>query len=150
MVFWMVRRTMGPVTFVERQIAHVWAAAMCCVAFLFPLEVALGLDVLDLAPLLGVVTGMVFLVKAGISVGVVLFSNDRNVCHGHRNGDFSSDRDVAVRRIFRAVLFRGRSKILGKKLIATLDSRPMVERNLFRHLATSHWFSRIAAMQRTE
>ena len=72
-VFWMVRRTMGPVTFVERQIAHVWAASMCCVAFLFPLEVALGLDVLQLAPLLGVVAGMVFLVKAGILSGSFYF-----------------------------------------------------------------------------
>jgi len=72
-VFWMVRRTMGPVTFVERQIAHVWAASMCCVAFLFPLEMALGLDVLQLAPLLGVVAGMVFLVKAGILSGSFYF-----------------------------------------------------------------------------
>ena len=72
-VFWMVRRTMGPVTFVERQIAHVWAASMCCVAFLFPLETALGLDTLQLAPLLGVVAGMVFLVKAGILSGSFYF-----------------------------------------------------------------------------
>lgn len=68
-VFWVVRRRMGPVTFVERQIAHVWAAAMCCVAFLFPLEYLLDLKVLSLAPLLGVVAGMVFLVKAGILSG---------------------------------------------------------------------------------
>ncbi|MEM7783741.1 MAG: serine/threonine-protein kinase [Planctomycetota bacterium] len=68
-VFWIVRRRMGPVTFVERQIAHVWAAAMACVAFLFPLEVSLGLPVLSLAPLLGVMAGMVFLVKAGILAG---------------------------------------------------------------------------------
>ena len=68
-VFWFVRRTMGPVTFVERQIAHVWAAAMACVAFLFPLEATLGLEVLSLAPLLGVVAAMVFLVKAGILSG---------------------------------------------------------------------------------
>jgi len=60
---------MGPVTFVERQIAHVWAAAMACVAFLFPLEAALGLEVLSLAPLLGVIAAMVFLVKAGILSG---------------------------------------------------------------------------------
>ena len=72
-VFWMVRRTMGPVTFVERQIAHVWAASMCCVAFLFPLEVALDLELLQLAPLLGVVAGMVFLVKAGILSGSFYF-----------------------------------------------------------------------------
>jgi serine/threonine-protein kinase len=68
-VFWFVRRTMGPVTFVERQIAHVWAAAMACVAFLFPLEAALGLEALSLAPLLGVVAAMVFLIKAGILSG---------------------------------------------------------------------------------
>ncbi len=68
-VFWIFRRRMGPVTFVERQIAHVWAAAMCCVAFLFPLEATLGLPVLSLAPLLAVVAGMVFLIKAGILSG---------------------------------------------------------------------------------
>lgn len=68
-VFWFVRRRMGPVTFVERQIAHVWAAAMGIVAFLFPLEAALGLPVLSLAPLLGLVAAMVFLVKAGILSG---------------------------------------------------------------------------------
>jgi len=68
-VFWFVRRTMGPVTFVERQIAHVWASAMCCVMFLFPLEAALRLDVLSLAPLLAVVAGMVFVIKAGILSG---------------------------------------------------------------------------------
>ena len=64
---------MGPVTFVERQIAHVWAASMCCVAFLFPLEMTLGLEILQLAPLLGVVAGMVFLVKAGILAGSFYF-----------------------------------------------------------------------------
>lgn len=68
-VFWIVRRRMGPVTFVERQIAHVWASAMCCVSFLFPLEAALQLPVLSLAPLLAVVAGMVFVIKAGILSG---------------------------------------------------------------------------------
>ncbi len=37
--------------------------------FLFPLEIALDLDVLSLAPLLGVMAGMVFLVKAGMLSG---------------------------------------------------------------------------------
>ena len=69
LVFWYVRRRMGPVTFVERQIAHVWAAAMGIVVFLFPLEAALGLPPLSLAPLLGVVAAMVFLIKAGILSG---------------------------------------------------------------------------------
>ena len=40
-VFWALRRRMGPVTFVERQIAHVWGAAMIGIAALFPVEWAL-------------------------------------------------------------------------------------------------------------
>ena len=68
-VFWVVRRRMGPVMFVERQVAHVWAAAMCCVAALYPLESVLGLEVLSLAPLLAVIAGMVFLIKAGMLSG---------------------------------------------------------------------------------
>ena len=68
-VFWMIRRRMGPVLFVERQIAHVWSAAMCCVVALYPLESVLHLEVLSLAPLLAVIAGMVFLIKAGILSG---------------------------------------------------------------------------------
>ena len=72
-VFWIVRRQMGPVMFVERQIAHVWAAAMCCVAALYPLEAVLKLEVLSLAPLLAVIAGMVFLIKAGMLSGSFYF-----------------------------------------------------------------------------
>ena len=72
-VFWMIRRRMGPVTFVERQLAHVWAAAMGLVIFLFPLEFALGLDALKLAPVLALIAAMVFLVKAGILSGQFYF-----------------------------------------------------------------------------
>lgn len=68
-VFWALRRRMGPVTFVERQIAHVWAGSMACVALLFPLEAWLDLPVLKLSPVLGLVNGMAFLVKAGILSG---------------------------------------------------------------------------------
>ena len=68
-VFWILRRRMGPVTFVERQIAHLWAGSMICIALLFPLEWALGLRPLELSPILGLVTGMVFLAKAGILSG---------------------------------------------------------------------------------
>ncbi len=68
-VFWVIRRRMGPVMFVERQIAHVWAASMCGVALLFPLEDVLNLPVLSLAPLLGALAGMTFLIKAGILSG---------------------------------------------------------------------------------
>ena len=69
-VFWALRRRMGPVTFVERQIAHVWGAAMIGIAALFPVEWALGLAPLRLTPLLAVITGMMFFIKAGILGGV--------------------------------------------------------------------------------
>ncbi|MEM7457592.1 MAG: serine/threonine-protein kinase, partial [Planctomycetota bacterium] len=68
-VFWFMRRQMGPVTFVERQIAHVWAASLFCVVLLFPIEKLLGMGVLDLAPVLGLVAGGTFLIKAGILSG---------------------------------------------------------------------------------
>jgi serine/threonine-protein kinase len=68
-VFWALRRRMGPVTFVERQIAHVWAASVICIAMLFPVEYLLSLPVLKLSPILALATGMVFLVKAGILSG---------------------------------------------------------------------------------
>lgn len=69
-VFWFLRHRQGPVTFVERQIAHIWAAALLCIIALFPLEAYLGLAPLKLSPVLGLIAGMVFLVKAGILSGV--------------------------------------------------------------------------------
>jgi serine/threonine-protein kinase len=68
-VFWALRRRMGPVTFVERQIAHLWASSMIGIAMLFPLEWWLKLDVLKLSPMLGIINGMVFVAKAGILSG---------------------------------------------------------------------------------
>jgi serine/threonine-protein kinase len=70
LVFWALRHRQGPVTFVERQIAHVWAAALLCIIALFPLEAYLGLPPLKLSPVLGLIAGMVFLVKAGILSGL--------------------------------------------------------------------------------
>ena len=60
----------GPVLFVERQVAHVWAGAVagdhrrlrasrCCC----------GLPVLTLSPMLAVIAGMTFVVKAGMLSG---------------------------------------------------------------------------------
>ncbi len=68
-VFWVLRRRMGPVTFVERQIAHIWAGSMISIGLLFPLEYGLGLKVLQLAPMLGIINGMAFLIKAGMLSG---------------------------------------------------------------------------------
>jgi serine/threonine-protein kinase len=64
-VFWTLRRKMGAVTFVERQIAHTWAAGLAPVFFLIPLEYVMGVPLFQLAPMLAIGAGMVFLVKAG-------------------------------------------------------------------------------------
>ena len=69
-VFWTMRQRMGPVTFIERQIAHVWAASMIATGMLFPLEWWLDMPVLKLSPMLGVISAMVFLIKAGMLSGV--------------------------------------------------------------------------------
>ncbi len=68
-IFWNLRRRSGPITFVERQIAHIWAGSVICSTLLFGIEALLGLPVLTLSPVLGLVSGMVFLVKAGILSG---------------------------------------------------------------------------------
>jgi len=68
-VFWILRRRMGPVTFVERQIAHVWAGSLIAIGSLFLLEMYHGLPALLLAPMLGIISGMVFLIKAGMLSG---------------------------------------------------------------------------------
>ena len=68
-IFWALRRRAGPVTFVERQIAHIWAASVVSIAVLFPIETLLDLPVLKLSPVLAITSGMVFLAKAGILTG---------------------------------------------------------------------------------
>ena len=68
-IFWTLRRRAGPVTFVERQIAHVWAASMIGIVVLFFVEMILGMPVLTLSPVLALTSGMVFLVKAGMLSG---------------------------------------------------------------------------------
>jgi serine/threonine-protein kinase len=68
-IFWLLRRRGGPVTFVERQIAHVWAASTFGSMMLFLVELLLRLPVLTLSPVLAVKAGMVFLAKAGTLSG---------------------------------------------------------------------------------
>jgi serine/threonine-protein kinase len=72
-IFWAIRRRAGPVTFVERQIAHVWGASVASVIMLFVIESLLGLKVLTLSPALALMSGMVFIVKAGILAGTFYF-----------------------------------------------------------------------------
>jgi serine/threonine-protein kinase len=68
-IFWNLRRRAGPVTFVERQIAHVWAASMACSTMLFAVEAILGFPPLQLSPVLALIAGAVFVAKAGILSG---------------------------------------------------------------------------------
>jgi serine/threonine-protein kinase len=67
--FWAWRRRGGPVTFVERQIAHAWGAGVTASIGTFFVEVLLGLPVLTLSPMLAIMAGMVFLMKAGTLTG---------------------------------------------------------------------------------
>ena len=68
-IFWNLRHRSGPITFVERQIAHVWAGSMVIDTFMYAIEFQLGLPVLTLSPLLGPVGGAVFLAKAAMLSG---------------------------------------------------------------------------------
>ncbi|MCA9230494.1 MAG: serine/threonine protein kinase [Planctomycetales bacterium] len=68
-IFWALRRRTGPVTAVERHIAHAWGGSIVAVVLLFVVESLLGLPVLTLSPVLGLISGMVFVVKAGILAG---------------------------------------------------------------------------------
>ena len=67
--FWNLRRRGGPVTFVERQIAHAWASGVIASIGVFIVEIILKLPVLELTPVLAVAAGMVFLVMAGTLAG---------------------------------------------------------------------------------
>jgi serine/threonine protein kinase len=69
-IFWNLRRRSGPITFVERQIAHVWAGSMIVDTFMYAIEYLLHMPVLTLSPMLGPVSGAVFLMKAAMLSGV--------------------------------------------------------------------------------
>jgi serine/threonine-protein kinase len=74
MIFWWLRRRAGPVTSVERQIAHFWAAGVIGTMGVFFTELALNLKVLTLSPILAVLAGMVFLIKGGMLSGTFYFA----------------------------------------------------------------------------
>jgi serine/threonine-protein kinase len=68
-VFWSLRKRAGPILFVERQVAHVWAGAVVATISVFVVEILLDRPVLSLTPLLAVIAGMTFVVKAGMLSG---------------------------------------------------------------------------------
>jgi len=68
-IFWNLRHRSGPITAVERQIAHLWAGSMIASSMLFWVESIMDRPVLEFSPVLGAIAGMVFLAKAGILSG---------------------------------------------------------------------------------
>ena len=72
--FWNLRKRAGPILFIERQVAHVWAGAVAATISVFVLEMLLGMHVLRLAPMLAVIAGMTFAVKAGMLSGTFYLS----------------------------------------------------------------------------
>lgn len=68
-IFWQLRRRAGPVLFVERQIAHAWAAGVAASIVMFVIEWLAKLPVLTLSPAVAVAAAMVFVFKAGILSG---------------------------------------------------------------------------------
>jgi serine/threonine-protein kinase len=62
------------VLFIERQVAHVWGAAIAATIGVFVVELLLGLPVLTLSPMLAVIAGVVFTVKAGMLSGTFYVS----------------------------------------------------------------------------
>ena len=77
-IFWSLRRRAGPITFVERQIAHVWGSSMIASCLLFVVETLLGMEVLKLSPVLPLIGAMVFVIKAGILSGTFYFQAAAN------------------------------------------------------------------------
>lgn len=73
-VFWQLRKRAGPVLFIERQVAHVWGAAIAATIGVFAIESLLDYKVLSLAPMLAVIAGITFAVKAGMLSGAFYFS----------------------------------------------------------------------------
>jgi len=68
-LFWAMRRRLGPISFVERQLAHVWGAGVVGLNLVFLVEWLLGLPVLSLSPMIAVTNGMLFMIKGGILSG---------------------------------------------------------------------------------
>jgi serine/threonine-protein kinase len=68
-IFWALRRRGGPISFVERQLAHVWGAGVIAINLTFLLEWLLRVPVLTLLPLMAITNGMLFMIKGGILSG---------------------------------------------------------------------------------
>jgi serine/threonine-protein kinase len=72
-LFWALRRRGGPISFVERQLAHVWGAGVIAINLMFLAEWLMKLPVLTLLPALAITNGMLFMIKGGILSGAFYF-----------------------------------------------------------------------------
>ncbi|MCP4781996.1 MAG: serine/threonine protein kinase [Fuerstiella sp.] len=68
-IFWNLRSRSGPITSIERQVAHVWGGSMVASSMLFAVESVMNEPVLKFSPVLGCIAGIVFLAKAGMLSG---------------------------------------------------------------------------------
>jgi serine/threonine-protein kinase len=68
-VLWQLRKAAGPVLFVERQVAHAWAAGVLASIAMFWIEWLAKLPALTLTPAVAAAAGMVMVFKAGILSG---------------------------------------------------------------------------------
>ena len=111
-IFWKLRRRSGPVTFVERQIAHVWASSMISIALLFIVEMILQMPVLTLSPVLGANQRDDLPGQSRHTDRPVLLPSRGAVRHGDRHGRAaavadSAGRDAVRRRVGRVLLHSG-------------------------------------------
>ena len=76
-IFWALRHRAGPVTAVERQIAHVWGGTVLASVLLFWVEALLGQPVLKLSPVLALLAGARLFREGRDPVGGFLHSGGR-------------------------------------------------------------------------
>ena len=88
----------GPISFVERQLAHVWGSGIVAINLVFLVEWLLGLPVLSLITMIAVTNGMLFMVKAGILSGFYYFQAAAVVPGDPADGLVSPLRPADLRR----------------------------------------------------
>ena len=112
-------------TFVERQIAHVWGASMIGCSLLFAIEMLLGLPVLALSPVLALFSGMVFLIKARHPFRLVLLPGRGAVPDRGLDGPLAAVRADDLRRRLGGVFLRARPEVPPpSRACGSIDPKP--------------------------
>jgi len=68
-IFWNLRHRAGPITAIERQIAHLWGGCIAASMALFGIEAIMEFAPLTLSPVLAAIAGIMYAVKAGMLSG---------------------------------------------------------------------------------